>query len=231
MSDSLAQLQQKLGHTFRDPALLRRALTHPSTLADQPDLNEHNQRLEFLGDSVLQLILTEALFQLYPDEREGILSKHRAALAQGRTLTTLARNLGLPENLILGKTEEDGGGRARPKAHEDAFEALVGALYLDTDLATTRRLVLALYGPIPELLAQRQPDENPKGQLQELVQPVHGNGALRYEVLSITGEDHAREYESAVYLLGEYLGAGRGPSKKIAEEAAARIALEKMPRT
>lgn len=226
MNASLAQLQSRLGHVFRDAALLELALTHPSFLPDNPGTPESNQRLEFLGDAVLQLILTETLFQLYPAEREGALSRHRSALSNGTFLARLARDLGLDAALRLGSGEEQTGGRARASSLEDAFEALVGAVFLDSDLATARRIVLALYGDIPARLAAAGPSGNPKGRLQERVQPLHGNHALRYETVHVSGEDHNREYESRVFLLDRLLGTGRGTSKKLAEEAAARAALE-----
>ncbi len=218
-------LQQRLGYQFRDPALLRSALTHPSFLQDQPGAGPGNQRLEFLGDSVLQLVLSEALFQLYPEEREGALSKRRATLTKGRFLSQLARDLGLDAALRLSQSEEQTGGRQRASILEDAFEALAGAVYLDSDFATVRRVVLAWYGSLPARLAALLGEDNPKGRLQELVQPVHGNRALRYEVTQAAGAPHEREYEVTVYLHDRLLGSGRGSSKKLAEEAAARAAL------
>jgi ribonuclease-3 len=231
MNDPVSQLSQRLGYAFRDPALLERALTHTSYLPEHPEIAESNQRLEFLGDAVLQLVLTEALFLLFPGDREGALSKRRAALTKGTFLAGLARELGLDAALRLGTSEESSGGRLRSAALEDAFEALVGAAYLDSDLPTVRRTLLELYGSLSARLANTETEENPKGRLQELIQPEHGNNALRYEVTHITGEDHARAYEVAVYLLDRPLGTGRGSSKKLAEEAAAREALEKIPRT
>jgi ribonuclease-3 len=218
-------LQDRLGYAFRDPALRERALTHASWLPDHPEDAESNQRLEFLGDAVLQLVLTEALFGLFPGEREGVLSKRRAALANGTFLAGLARELGLPAGLRLGQSEEAGGGRDKAAALEDACEALVGAVYLDSDLPTARRVVLGWYGDLAARLAAVEDAENPKGRLQEKVQPAHGNEALRYEVVAVAGADHARAYEIAVRLHDRELGRGRGPSKKLAEEAAARAAL------
>jgi ribonuclease III len=223
---SLEALQQRLGYAFRDLALMERAVTHPSYLQDHPEVGESNQRLEFLGDAVLQLVLTEALFELFPADREGLLSKRRATLSKGVFLTTLARELGLDACLRLSASEETSGGRTRPGALEDVFEALVGALYLDSDLPTVRRVVRGLYGPLPDRLAGTEDTDNPKGQLQEFIQPRHGNTALRYEVTQVEGADHARSYEVSAYLLDRPLGTGRGSSKKLAEEAAARIALE-----
>ncbi len=215
----------RLGYVFQNPGLRARALTHLSFLPEHPAETEANQRLEFLGDAVLQLILTEALYRLYPGEREGVLSKRRAALANGAFLAGLARELGVPAELRLGASEAAAGGRDKPAALEDAFEALVGAVYLDSDLATARRVVLGWYGDLAARLGAVEAGENPKGRLQERIQPEHGNEALAYDVAAIDGADHARIYEVAVRLHGRELGRGRGPSKKLAEEAAARAAL------
>ena len=226
---SLDLLQERLGHTFRDPVLLVCALTHLSYVQDHPGARPGNQRLEFLGDSVLQLILTEALFQLYPEEREGSLTKRRSTLAQGRFLSLLARELALDAALRLGQSEEQTGGRQRASILEDALEAVIGAIYLDSDFATARQVVLGWYGPLSGRLAALFAEENPKGRLQELLQPVHGNHALRYETVNTEGAPHEREYEVNVYLNDILLGAGRGNSKKLAEEAAARAALPALP--
>jgi ribonuclease-3 len=225
-SSTLSALQARLAYSFRDSSKLEEAVTHPSYLQHHPDVKESNQRLEFLGDAVLQLIVTETLFGLFPTEREGQLSKHRASLSKGVFLARLAREIGLADSLRLGASEESSGGRTRDAALEDAFEALVGAIYLDSDFPTARRVVLDLYGPLTERLAGSQDIDNPKGRLQELVQPDYGNEALRYEVTATEGLDHAREYEVAVLLNDRVVGTGRGTSKKLAEEAAARVALE-----
>ncbi|MEO6567398.1 MAG: ribonuclease III [Opitutaceae bacterium] len=225
MTTPLSCLQSRLNYEFKDVGLLEMAVTHPSFLPEHPEVRTNNQRLEFLGDAVLQLVLTEELFRLFPDDREGPLSRRRASLAKGLSLVTLARELELDASLRLGTSEESTGGRSRASTLEDAFEAIVGALYLDSDLATTRRVVLALYGPLPERLAATEGADNPKGRLQELIQPTHGNHALRYEITATEGEDHARAYLVAVFLMDRELGRGRGLSKKLAEEAAAREAL------
>ena len=224
MSAELDEFQGRLGHRFRDASLLERAVTHPSWLQDHRGQGESNQRMEFLGDAVLQLVLTEALFQHYPNEREGLLSQRRASLSKGPFLAGLAREMGLEKCLRLGASEEASGGRTRPAVLEDALEAIFAALYLDSDFPTARQVVLALYGSLPDRLAKETSD-NPKGRLQEIVQAVHGNDALRYEVTHVEGADHAREFEVVVFLLGRPLGNGRGPSKKLAEESAARAAL------
>jgi ribonuclease-3 len=225
MTPAPSTLEVRINHVFRDGSLLGLALTHSSLLQDRPDLAESNQRLEFLGDAVLQLSLTEALFTLFPNDREGGLSRRRAALANGPFLAGLAREIGLDQALRLGASEEATGGRTRTAALEDAFEALVGAVYLDSGWDAARRTVWHIYGPLGARLSNVEDFENPKGRLQELIQPHHGNNALRYEVVDIGGEDHARNYEVAVFLHERRLGAGRGTSKKSAEEAAAREGL------
>ncbi len=228
MSDPTANLTALEGHLsyrFQDRALLLEALTHASFAQENPAAGPHNQRLEFLGDAVLHFILTDALYRVSTTEREGVLSRQRAILSKGSFLTRLARDLQLDTGLRLSRGEEETGGRTRASSLEDAFEAIIGAIYLDSDLATTQRVVLAWYGPLGVHLELADDAENPKGRLQELVQPEHGNIALKYEVLSTTGPRHAREFAVAVSLHDEQLGTGKGSSKKVAEEAAAHAAL------
>jgi ribonuclease-3 len=225
MSAPLALLQQRLGYTFREPALLERALTHPSFLQENPHVPANNQRLEFLGDAVLQLVLTEALFQRYPSDREGELSRRRAALAKGTFLAQLARDLGLDACLKVGSSEAATGGRERASNLADACEALFGAVFIDSDWLTTRGVMLGLIGDLDARLNVVGDLHNPKGRLQELVQPVHGNHAVRYAVIRTEGGDHERRYFVEVYLRDQPPGQGCGCSKKIAEEAAARAAL------
>lgn len=224
MSDSLLLLQSRLGYAFRDPALLERALTHPSLVNEVRELKESNQRLEFLGDAVLQLILSEEIFRLYPAEREGGLTNHRKKLVEGRFIAKLAKEINLQDALrVQPATPELARSRS---ALEDAFEAIVAAIYLDSSYATAKEVVLRLYGDLPGRLAKTLPGDNPKGRLQELVQPQHGNQALRYEVDKTEGQAHQRAYQVTVFLLKRELGTGHGTSKKLAEEAAALAALK-----
>jgi ribonuclease-3 len=219
-------LEKNLGYTFRNRALLREALTHGSYLQDEPEAGPNNQRLEFFGDSVLNYVITEAIFHEFPDEREGVLSSRRSVMLRGSHLAALAQKLGLDAHVRLGKSDEGLGGRKRASILEDVFEAVVGAVYLDSDIATAKQLILQWYGPLAGQILDLEAADNPKGRLQERVQPMHGNTALRYEVVATTGPRHALAYEVTVYLLNEKLGTGHGSSKKIAEEAAARAALE-----
>lgn len=217
-------LQAALGHEFRDVGLLRQALTHPSLAFDAGSRIEHNQRLEFLGDAVLQLVLTQTLFEHFPALDEGPLTKARAQLVNKTTLAAQARNLGLGTHLILSRGEEQSGGRAKQSALADAFEAVVGAIFLDGGYDAASGFVIRCYRDSFGDLTGLPNLENPKGELQELLQagaaePPH------YEIISITGPDHDREFECAVHHRNRHLGTGRGKSKKAAESAAAVVAL------
>ena len=224
MNDALARLQGRLGHVFRDPALLLQALTHPGYANEHPEDGEHYQRLEFLGDAVIQFVVTAALFHLRPQEREGELSRLRVALTNGVFLGGLARELDLTAHLRLCTAERKTGGS--PTAAGDAYEAVVGALFLDGGLPAAEAFIERSYGDLEKRLTTLNlEDANPKGRLQERMQPLHGTGALRYETLQSGGADHAKEYASTVFLADRPLGTGRGTSKKLAEEAAARAAL------
>ncbi|MFZ9682553.1 MAG: ribonuclease III [Cephaloticoccus sp.] len=229
MSATLTALQARLGHTFHRPELLEVALTHPSVVNEDPSVADSNQRLEFLGDAVLQLILTEELFKLYPTDREGALSSKRFSLVKGEYLSAMAREIELAACIRLGPSEVATGGAERDSTLEDAFEAVMAAVYLDAGYDVAKAVVLRLYGDIPRRLAQVQPANNPKGRLQELVQPEHGNNALRYEVTATTGQAHAREFEVVLHFKNRPIATGRGTSKQRAEEAAARAALEAWP--
>jgi len=224
---SFTALQTRLGHVFRDLALLRQALTHPGYANEHPEDGEHYQRLEFLGDAVIQFVVTAALFRLRPHEREGELSRLRVALTNGVFLAGLAREFDLPAHLRLCTAERKTGGS--PTAAGDAYEAVVGALLLDGGLSAAQAFIERSYGDLETRLASlKVEDANPKGRLQERVQPLHGTGALRYETVQSGGADHAKEYTSNVFLADRLLGTGRGTSKKLAEEAAARAALQSL---
>jgi ribonuclease-3 len=231
MSDpaqELVEFQERIGYRFRDASLLQRALAHPSLQQDEPGA-DNNQRLEFLGDAVLQLVVTERLHTLYPEEREGDLTRRRATLTRGAFLTALARDFGVPRVLRVSQAERAVGGHERPAALEDAVEALVAAIYLDSDWEATRLVVLRWLGDLDERLRAFEHGQNPKGQLQELVQPRHGNTALAYRVIGVNGPPHDRRFEVEVLIHDEVVGRGEGASKKEAEESAAREALRHWP--
>jgi len=222
----LDALQQRLGYQFRDPALLLLALTHPSVAHEQGAGAQTNQRLEFLGDAVLQLTLTHELYVRFPEFGEGPLTKARAKLVNRRALAAQACALGLGGVLLLGRGEELTGGRDRSSSLADAYEALLGALFLDGGLEAARQFILREFHQAASELAAEPTIDNPKGELQELLQ-AGSEEAPRYETLSATGPDHAREFECKVSHGGVELARGRGGSKKIAESNAALAALEK----
>ncbi len=204
--------------------MLETAVTH-SSFAQEHAGSENNQRLEFLGDAVLQILVAEELYRQFPSDREGQLSRNRALLVNGGFLAQLATEIGLETCLRLGASEATTGGRTRVSTLGDAFEALIGAIYLDSNFATVRRIGRAIYGDFAQRLSEPAKTDNPKGRLQERVQPLHGNTALRYAVTRCEGMDHVRLFDVAVHLNDRLIGSGRGTSKKLAEEAAARAAL------
>ena len=223
----LEELQTRLGHQFRDPSLLRLALTHPSIAQEQGASHEHNQRLEFLGDAVLQLVLSRALYDRHVQHDEGQLTKIRAQLVRQESLTEQGRTLNLGEHLILSRGEHLNGGRERPSILADAFEAVLGALFLDGGYEVARVFILRTFAPSFEELAKVPTMDNPKGALQEILQAI-ASEPPQYQVLAATGPDHDRSFECAVYYKGEEIGRGAGKSKKLAESQAAAAALERM---
>ncbi len=226
MSD-LAALQSRLGYAFREEAMLRLALTHPSIAHEQGTPVEHNQRLEFLGDAVLQLALTRELYEKFPAFDEGPLTKARAKLVNRRALAVHGRALGLGAHLIVSRGEELNGGRERPSALADAYEALVGAIFLDGGFAVARDFILREFEAGVGQLNVIPILENPKGELQELLQ-ARSSEAPRYHVASATGPDHDRVFECTVHHAGAELARGSGKSKKAAESEAALAALLKL---
>ena len=226
---ALEALQARLGYLFRDENRLRLALTHPSVAHEQGMAVQHNQRLEFLGDSVLQLVLTSELYGKFPSLGEGPLTKARAQMVNRRTLANRGSSLGLGEHLILSRGEDSSGGRERPSALADTFEALLGAIFLDGGFDAAREFILRQFREefgelevIPNL-------ENPKGELQEVLQS-NSTEAPQYLLQSVSGPDHDRVFESAVYHLGAELGRGKGKSKKDSESQAALAALDQLRR-
>lgn len=226
MSD-LAELQQRLGHQFRDETLLRVALTHPSVAHDAKSPVPHNQRLEFLGDSVLALVLSQHLYEKFSAADEGVLTKTRAKLANATSLAARGRELGLGAHLIISKGEENTGGRERASALTDVFEAVLGAIYLDGGLEAARKFVLQQFGSDFNELAQPAGIDNPKGELQELMQSKSPIAPV-YQTLSAEGPDHDRLFVCAVLHDGSELARGSGKSKKAAESDAALAALKKL---
>ena len=221
------ELQDRLGYVFHDPGLLQLALTHPSVAHELGVPLQTNQRLEFLGDAVLQLVLTCELYEKFPAFGEGPLTKARAKLVNRRTLAERARHLGFGRHLILSRGEEMHGGRERPSALADTFEALLGAILLDGGFEAARDFILrqfqAAFGGLKVIPIL----ENPKGELQELLQSLSPE-APHYQVVSATGPDHDRIFECTVRHRDAELARGQGKSKKAAESEAALAALVKL---
>jgi ribonuclease-3 len=224
----LSDHAQRFGVRFGNTALLQQALTHRSYLNEHPDMAlQDNERLEFLGDAVLDFIVGEWLFQHLPDVREGVLTRLRSALVRNETLAALAEQIGIGEWLLLGKGEEDGGGRTRPSNLGSAFEAFIGALYLDQEIHGVRAFVMPLFGPALEAILREQSDKDAKSRLQEWCQ-AHLLQTPSYRTLSATGPDHEREFTIAVIIGDEVRGTGVGRNKQIAAQAAARDALSRL---
>jgi ribonuclease-3 len=223
----LSELHSSLAYTFHDESLLRLALTHPSIAHEGGAPTAHNQRLEFLGDAVLQLILTHELYEKFTAFDEGPLTKARAKLVNRRTLAEHARALGIGAHLILSHGEEMHGGRERPSALADTFEALLGAIFLDGGFEAARGFILREFSAAFGKLSVPPTIENPKGELQELLQ-AHSPESPQYQVISATGPDHDRLFECIVEHAGMELARGRGKSKKAAESEAALAALKKL---
>lgn len=218
-------LEERLAYKFRNPLLLAEALTHPSLAYETKSRQFDFQRLEFLGDAVLQLIITERLYHMFPKMPEGRLTKLRIRLVARDALAARATQLGLGAHLMLGKGEEASGGRSRASNLADAFEALIGGIYLDGGLEAARRVVLALFDSSLADVESQPVEVNPKGQLQEILQGISQNGPA-YFVLSESGPEHDKTYVSIVMWEGHELGRGEGRSKKISEINAAKNALE-----
>jgi ribonuclease-3 len=215
-----------LGIDFRHPALLEQALVHRSYLNEAADLDlESNERMEFFGDAVLGLVISDRLYRDYPELSEGKLSQIRALLVRWDTLATVAERISLGDYLLLGRGEEMSGGRNRPSNLAGALEALIGAAFLDSGLTKARRLVLHLLGPELEQIAAGAVSVDSKSQLQQVVQ-ARWHEIPRYRLISSVGPDHAKTFTVEVVVHSEVLGRGEGHNKKQAELAAAQRALE-----
>lgn len=215
---------------FHDPSLLLRALTHRSFLNENPDLApEDNQRLEFLGDAVLDFLTAAWLYHRFPEFQEGRLTSLRAALVRSPTLAKFARHLGIGIHLRLGRGEEENGGRNREANLCDAFEAVVGALYLDDGLPAVEALLYPLLEHETERVLAAELDRDPKSRFQEWSQAELGV-TPHYRTVEATGPDHARTFVVAVHVRDEVYGQGRGSSKQAAAHAAAEVALQRIRR-
>jgi len=221
------EFEEKIKYKFKDISLLVEATCHSSYANERRDESiKCSERLEFLGDAVLSVIVSEYLFLTYPDYEEGVLSRLRREAVDSVSLASFARQIGLGDILLLGHGEEQLGGRDRQSNLEDAFEALVAAIYLDGGIEAARAFVL----PFAMATAEKTLDEHklndPKTKLQEIVQ-MGGAASPRYIITGESGPDHKKMFECDVLVENNVMGHGSGPSKKEAEKAAAEQALKK----
>ncbi len=215
-------LEKKIGYTFKNKRLIVEALTHKSFKKPY-----NNERLEFLGDAVLDLVVGEYLFKKFPDSNEGVLSKIRASLVNESGFALLARAIDLGSYIYLSPAEENNNGRNKPSLLSNAFEAVIGAVYLEAGLDTVRRIAIALLEEAHPKIDLDTLSKDYKTALQELTQATHGV-TPQYELLGAFGPDHKKEFEVAVTLNGERISEARGKSKKEAQQKAAKIALERL---
>jgi ribonuclease-3 len=215
-----SQLEKRLNYTFKDKQLIIEALTHKS---DKKPYN--NERLEFLGDAVLDLIVGEYLFSKFPKSNEGILSKIRASLVNESGFTLLAREINLGAYIFLSIAEENNNGRDKPSLLSNAFEAVIGAIYLEAGLDVAKEISVKLLEECHPKIDLQSLSKDYKTALQELTQATHGV-TPQYEMLGSSGPDHKKEFEIAVILDDKTIATARGKSKKEAQQKAAEIALE-----
>ena len=222
--EQFGELEKRIGYIFKDKARLKLALTHPSAMNTAHSRINSNQRLEFLGDAVLQTIISDFVFKSLEDKTEGDLTRARIALTHGKFLAKLADRLGIPESLILPKKLSHL--REVASAKEDSIEALIGAIYLDCGFENTKKIVLGWYESASLDVEEMVDSQNPKGQLQELA--AKKKMTVEYKLLSQIGPDHDKKFEMAVLVNGEVYGSAIASSKKQAETEAAAIALKKL---
>lgn len=223
---ALRELEARLRVNFKNLALLDEALTH-SSFANERPRRSHNERLEFLGDAVVGLVVSHLLYARYPGAREGVMARTKARLVSSETMARIGRDLGLGPLLLLGKGEERSGGRTRESILADAVEAVIGAVYLDQPWHVTHGLVRRLWAPWLDRFSAPDCTVDPKSALQEHLQAMGGT-APEYRLAATSGPDHAKIFVMEVVHDGRVLATGTGASKKEAEQEAARRALESL---
>jgi len=224
-ADVIIDLQKKVHFVWRNPELLRLALVHSSFTYENRGREEHNnERLEFLGDAVLELIISDYYYRSFPHKTEGELTKMRALTVCEPSLAAVARCLELGRYLFMGRGEERSGGRERPSLLADAFEALLGSVYLDAGLKEARRVALQQLSDIIEEVKSGQTVRDYKTDLQEILQRKSAD-PIQYSIINEEGPDHDKIFTAAVEYQGKRLGWGRGRTKKEAEQQAAKMAL------
>lgn len=219
-------LEKRLAYTFREPLLLERALIHRSFLNENPDFDlGHNERLEFLGDSVIEFVASFFLYEQSPEMSEGYMTRLRAGIVRTETLADFARSLGLGELIRMAKGEEETGGRERTTNLCDTFEAVVGALFLDGGIEAAKELLIPLYQPVLENILRHEADKDAKSLFQEWSQAVLGITPV-YKTIYQSDNEQDRTFIVEVVIGSQPVGWGNGKSKQNAEQAAARQALK-----
>lgn len=227
MENNLNKFQEKIGYTFRDEGTLLTALTHRSSL-NEVGVKESNERLEFLGDAVLELLVTNFLYHERPADPEGFLTAARSAIVRTATLAQIARDIDLGECLRMSKGEAMGGGRENPSLLENAVEALIGAIYKDGGMEPAAKFIDTFIIPHAQTILSQNQLKDPKSLYQEKVQSA-GELSPVYKIIQEEGPDHDKIFEVAVYVAGVEKGRGKGKSKQEAEQLAAKNALESLP--
>ncbi|SFG39650.1 RNAse III [Desulfotomaculum arcticum] len=222
----LDELQQRVNYSWQDTGLLRQALVHSSYTYENKDRGDkHNERLEFLGDAVLELIISEYFYRVYSAKPEGELTKMRAMTVCEPSLAGVARRLNLGKYMLMSRGEEKSGGRDRPALLADAFEALLGSVYLDGGIEEARKVALSQLGDVIKQVVAGQTIRDHKTMLQEYLQSK-SQDPISYSVIDEAGPDHDKTFTAVVEYQGKIMGKGRGRTKKEAEQQAARMALE-----
>ncbi len=227
MEDKYTQFEKRFGISFHDKKLLEQAFTHRSYINENKNSGlSHNERLEFLGDAVLELIVTEFLFEKFPEVNEGILTAYRSALVRTETISRVARRMGMNELLKLSKGESRDEGKARDYILANTFEAFLGALHLDQGYEVVKKLVGKLLFQELEEIIRSGSWKDPKSRLQEYAQETYGK-TPHYEILSATGPDHDKKFVVSVHFGEREVAQGEGKSKQQAQQDAAKRALKK----
>jgi ribonuclease-3 len=228
MTHNFTELEQNLGFSLNNSALLTTALTHRSYLNENAQVTEDNERLEFLGDAVLDLIVANYLYRTYPTMPEGEMTALRAALVRAESLAAFAKQLTIDQLLLLGLGEEDNGGRQRIPTLCAAFEAVMGAIYLEKGFAPVQNLLERLIAPALSHILENSLHKDARSEFQIWAQ-AQLNQTPRYEVVKVEGPDHARQFTVQVKVNDQVWGEGSGRSKQVASQAAAAVALKQIP--
>ena len=221
---SLETLEKRLGVAYKNKELLLKAITHRSYLNENNDIDEHNERLEYLGDAVLEFLVSKYLFVNYPSRQEGELTSFRSAIVKTESLSEISRELSVGNHLRMSKGEEKTGGRAKDYLLANTFESILGSMYLDQGMRTCEAFLNRVLFPKIKTIVEQRLDIDPKTQLQELAQEIF-KLTPTYELLSEKGPDHNKEFTMGVFIGPDEFGRGTGASKQRAEEAAARQGL------